>query len=92
MAKISGAKVEAFVTSWPKPRISLRILRAKENGWDMVASTDRASLDYTPDKKGAYRAEVRIVPRHLRALLGKDAARLSEKGRIWIYSNAIYVP
>lgn len=71
------------------PEIYIRILRAREGGWDEVARGDE-KLSYRPDTPGAYRAEVRMRPRHLKPYLGVQAA-LGEEDRIWIYSNAIYV-
>jgi len=72
------------------PDISLHVFRAIDGGWDEVASSTESSLDYTPKVEGAYRAEVRIVPRHLKAFLGKSPAWLRAE-RPWVYSNAIYV-
>ena len=47
-------------------------------------------LHYMPDAEGAYRVEVRIVPRHLVPYLGSFAAD-AETPRAWIYANPFYV-
>lgn len=71
------------------PVISARLLRAKEGGWDEVARSE-APIDFTADVAGAYRAEIRIKPRHLRPYLG-DEEPVAESDLVWIYGNAIYV-
>jgi hypothetical protein len=72
------------------PELTLRLLRAREGGFDEVA---RGSSDVTlaVTEPGAYRAEVRMRPRHLKELLGYDRDRLAEEDRPWVYSNAIHV-
>lgn len=72
------------------PLLETRLLRAVQGGFEEVASTN-GPIDYTPTSAGAYRAEVRIVPLHLRPDLGTDADTLLAKDYVWIYSNAIYV-
>jgi hypothetical protein len=73
------------------PKLTTRILRAKEGGWDEVA-TGAGDLDYVPTAPGAYRAEIRIVPHHLREDLGDEADDLLElRDWVWIYSNPIYI-
>jgi hypothetical protein len=74
----------------PDPALSLRLLRAREGGWDVLASS-ASSLRFPVRSPGAYRVEVRMAPRHLRAYLGRDAETLSSTERVWIYSNPIYV-
>ncbi|MBI4699885.1 MAG: hypothetical protein HY744_01755 [Deltaproteobacteria bacterium] len=71
------------------PELTLRILRATEQGWQEVSS-DKADMKYTPSEPGAYRAEVRMVPRHLAAFLS-SYADLAAADFVWIYSNPIYV-
>jgi hypothetical protein len=74
------------------PQIIVRILRAKEGGWDEVASSDSGDVVYTPDQAGAYRAEVRMMPFHLRDFLGDDEFTvLRDNDHVWIYSNPVYV-
>jgi hypothetical protein len=72
-----------------QPPRTLRLLRATSDGWVEVAQGD-SELSVTIDTSGAYRAEVRIQPGHLRASLG-SFADLAESDFVWIYSNAIYV-
>ncbi len=71
------------------PLISLRLLRAKSGGWDEIARSDK-DLRVKVSQPGAYRAEVRIVPRHLRGYLA-SYAELADKEFVWIYSNPVYV-
>ena len=95
----SLAKGAALVAKMPKlaeldptaeaPKLTLRVLRAKEGGWDEVASS-AGDVAFTPTKEGAYRAEVRIVPRHLRRYLATYAS-LADAEFPWVYSNAIFV-
>jgi hypothetical protein len=72
------------------PEIRARLLRAVEGGFEEIASGsgDLAAIAPQP---GAYRAEVRIVPFHLREDLGSDADEILSRDYVWIYSNAIYV-
>jgi hypothetical protein len=71
------------------PLFRVRILRAKAGGWD-VAAEGPGDLDFTPKDKGAYRAEVRITPKHLRRYLSSYAS-LADREVPWVYGNAIYV-
>ncbi len=76
------------------PTVTARILRAKEGGWDVVAtsSASSASLDFAVPSPGVYRAEIRIVPRHLQHYLGgPEYTRLAESDFVWVYGNAVYV-
>lgn len=74
----------------PAPELTLRILRAKEGGFDLVAEAKSGDLRWTVDQPGAYRAEVRMVPKHLQPWTGalKDIATDEV---IWIYANPIYI-
>lgn len=72
------------------PLLTVRLLRAREGGFDEVASSTEGDLSFTPTQPGAYRAEVRMVPHHLTEDLGMFAAR-SVTDRAWIYANSIYV-
>jgi hypothetical protein len=71
------------------PEITLRLLRAKAGGWDLIDESNE-TFRHTVTSPGAYRLEVRIKPRHLLAELA-SYADLAEKDFVWIYSNAIYV-
>jgi hypothetical protein len=73
------------------PVLTARILRARENGWDVVAS-GAGDLSFAAATAGVYRAEIRMTPRHLVASLGDYADSLGKNGDlVWIYSNAIYI-
>jgi hypothetical protein len=71
------------------PELTLRILRATDTGWENVAES-RADLAFEPTSPGAYRAEVRIKPRHLRTHLA-SYGNLADTDFVWIYANPIYV-
>src|SRR5207248_2980616 len=62
-------RIERLDSSKPAPKITVRILRAIQDGWDEVA-TGEGPVRFTPTKPGAYRAEVRMVPNHLKGRLG----------------------
>jgi hypothetical protein len=71
------------------PVLTARILRATSNGWEVVAEGD-GDLDVTLDETGAYRAEIRMQPRHLLFYLRKHSD-LADRDYPWVYANAIYV-
>jgi len=73
------------------PEMTLRVLRATDDGWVEVASTVDDDLEFTPTEPGAYRAEVRLLPHHLEGFLGDDETYVMRESRIWIYANPIYV-
>jgi hypothetical protein len=75
----------------PAPELTLRLLRAKEGGFDEVASAPSGDLSFTITATGAYRAEVRMVPSHVMADLGEFTDDVQAKSLVWIYTNAIYV-
>lgn len=72
------------------PSLTVRILRAIDGGFEEVA-TSSGDLSYTPQEPGAYRAEVRMLPLHLREDMSTDAAELLSRDYVWIYANAIYI-
>jgi hypothetical protein len=98
--QVSLAKGVDLVAAMPKvqdldpgvqpPAITARLLRARDGGWDVVATAPQ-SLQQHLDTAGVYRVEIRMVPLHLAAFLGRDADKLSKSERVWIYSNPIYV-
>lgn len=78
-----------------RPLLTLRLLRAGPETWEEVASASAdegapLSLSHAPDQPGAYRAEVRMAPRHLEGYVG-DYVELLAGDFVWIYSNPIYV-
>lgn len=72
------------------PVVRTLLLKAREGGWDEVAQTTGATLSFTVTEPGAYRAEVRMTPKHLRPFIGRRADFIKAE-RPWVYSNAIYV-
>jgi hypothetical protein len=85
---VSIPSLERLDPAAEPPALTARVLRAKEGGWDVVA-TSAGAIDFTADRAGAYRAEIRMVPRHLRPYLGDEESFSGDP--VWIYSNAIYV-
>lgn len=81
------------------PVIRLRVLRATadEAGFVEVATTTEPRLSVPLETAGAYRAEVRMLPWHLREHLRDDAfgyldvAAEDGSDYVWIYGGAIYV-
>jgi len=71
------------------PEVRVRLLRADGENWDEVAA-NAGDVSFEPAAPGAYRAEVRIVPRHLEKYLS-SYAELAGREFVWVYSNAIYV-
>ncbi len=76
-------------TSAELPTLKLNLYVARDGGWDVLAAGN-ADLSYTADTPGAYRVEVRMVPKHLKAHVGRRQDLLKAE-RPWVYSNAIYV-
>ena len=72
----------------PDPPLTVRILKADSGDWIEVASGS-TDLTHTAED-GVYRAEVRMLPEHLRPWLGPEADDYIME-MIWIYSNPIYV-
>jgi hypothetical protein len=68
----------------------MHLFKAIEGGWQDVAHSSGETLSFTAVDPGAYRAEVRIVPMHLRSYMG-HRLDLMKDDRPWVYSNAIYV-
>lgn len=83
--------IENLDPSAEAPVMRMRVLRAIEGGFEEVATGSDPELRFTPTVAGAYRAEVRMEPRHLTKYLGDYARTLAKKDTPWIYSNAIYV-
>jgi hypothetical protein len=74
-----------------QPEITLLLLKAIEGGWEEVAASKAGDLQFAPTEAGAYRAEVRMVPYHLRDHLGADDWDVLGRSHVWIYANPIYV-
>ena len=73
-----------------EPTLTAVLSRAKEGGWDEVARATEGTLRFAAPSAGAYRVEVRIVPRHLRPWAGAKAGWLRAE-RPWVMSSALYV-
>jgi hypothetical protein len=78
------------------PVVEVRLLRADVSGWQEVASAadiegTLAPLTVEITEPGAYRAEIRMLPKHLTQWLGTDYQDLADQSFVWIYANPIYV-
>lgn len=90
--KLTLPHVYRLDPSLPKPEISGHFLKANGEKWDEVAATTNAdgTLQAVVDAKGVYRAEVRMVPYHLRQYMGKNSDTYMIN-YVWIYSNPIWL-
>jgi hypothetical protein len=88
--KVAMPHIQNLDPTRTPPMLISRILRAIDGGFEEVAKGS-GDLSFTPTQAGAYRAEVRIVPLHLREDLNGDADADLAHDYVWIYSNAIYV-
>jgi len=73
----------------PQPEITLRLVCVDQGGSHEVARAE-SDIEYEVPGPGAYRAEVHIIPHHLRPSLG-HVADLFIHTYPWIYANPIYV-
>jgi hypothetical protein len=87
--RVTAPTVRGLDPDAEPPELTVRLLRATDAGWDEVA-TGAGSIAFAPTQAGAYRAEVRMRPKHLRAHLN-DFEALADEDFVWIYANAIYV-
>ncbi len=87
---IAQPKIQNLDPGAMTPTISTHLYVAIDGGWNEVASNSGPSLTFTTVSPGAYRAEIRMTPVHLRAFMGKRLD-LIHADRPWVYSNAIYV-
>jgi hypothetical protein len=88
--RVAKPSVQNLDKAATPPALTMRILRAVDNGFEEVAKGD-GDLSFTPTLPGAYRAEVRIVPLHLRQEMGVVADEWLAHDYVWIYGNPIYV-
>jgi hypothetical protein len=86
---VTMPQVRDLDPDYPQPGLTIRIFKAEEDGWALVTESE-TDLEHKVTEPGAYRAEVRIVPRHLAHFLS-SYADLAEEDFAWIYGNAIYV-
>ena len=88
--RVTRPTVRALDPSLPAPTTRVRLLRAEASGaWTEVAAADTGDVSYTPTAAGVYRAEVRILPNHLRPYLPGLERVVREVP--WVYSSPIYV-
>lgn len=88
--EVKTPRVRDLDPSAPAPAITTRLFRAKEGGWDEVASTTEPTLRHVPTQPGVYRVEVRMVPSHLKPHIGKRSDFVRAE-RPWVMTNAIWV-
>jgi hypothetical protein len=82
--------VQSIDPKLEQPILRARILRAIEGGFEEVAASSEGELRYLVERSGAYRAEIRMEPRHLSGWLG-DYRVLARREVPWVYANPIYV-
>jgi hypothetical protein len=96
---VTKPTLEKLDSSREKPALTLRIVKAVDDaaGFVEVAHGDGDTLDAVLAEPGVYRAEVRIMPWHLREDMRDDAFTLlddfsaSGKTYVWIYGGTCYV-
>ena len=88
--KATMPKVKRLDPAAEAPVLKLLLLKAREGGWDQVGSITEGTLEFPVTEAGAYRVEVRMVPRHLKAFAGKKGAFFTAE-RPWVMSSALYV-
>ncbi len=76
--------------SLDKPELRISLIKAGQDGGTVVAGSLNSDLAYAVTEKGAYRAEIRIVPYHLRKWLG-DHTKPFIKEYPFIYANPIFI-
>jgi len=91
--RVRRPSVAALDPKRTPPAIRLRVMRANDSDTEpwVEAAAGAGDLEFRPTQPGAYRAEARMLPLHLREDLGGDADTLLEHDYPWVYSNAIYV-
>jgi hypothetical protein len=73
------------------PIVGLTLKQVLAGGKDkVVASAEGKDIQYQTNVAGAYRAEVTIVPKHLRDLLGSFSSQ-ADKEFTWIITNHLYL-
>jgi hypothetical protein len=88
--EVAMPAIEKLDPAAEAPVLSMHLYRARAGGWDEVASGSEGKLTFTAAVPGAYRAEVRIIPKHLKGFAGRRLDLIRDE-RPWVYSNAIYV-
>ncbi|MFN7684819.1 MAG: hypothetical protein ACK5QT_05345 [Oligoflexia bacterium] len=85
----AGLTLNVRIPPQAQSQVKVQILKATDEGWVPVAQSNHQDLSYQPTEPGAYRAELRMIPRHLRRHLRTKGYLIREMP--WVYSNAIYV-
>jgi hypothetical protein len=88
--KATMPKVKNLDPAGEQPALTLRLLRAREGGWDEIARVTDGTLEQVVTQPGAYRVEVRMVPKHLRKWAGARKSFFAAE-RPWVMSSALYV-
>lgn len=83
-------KVKDLDPAVEAPVLKLHLLKAREGGWNEVAVITEGTLEFPVTSPGAYRVEVRMVPRHLRNFAGTRRQYFTAE-RPWVMSSALYV-
>ncbi len=86
---VSRPSISSIAPSEPEPAIRIQLVHVDQQGSTIVAQGEE-DIEYMDPMPGVYRAEVWIVPYHLRSRLGGQADTLMHEYP-WIYSNPIYV-
>jgi hypothetical protein len=74
-----------------KPIIRIDLKKVLPDGQDQTIATSQGSdLETVVSQPGAYRAEVTITPKHLKAFLG-DFASQADASFLWIVTNHIFL-
>jgi hypothetical protein len=87
---VKAPAMVALPSSVEAPALTTVLFKAREGGWDEVARSSGSELTFTATEAGAYRAEVRLTPKHLMKWINQRRAWLAAE-RPWVYSNAVYV-
>ena len=88
--KATLPKVKNLDPAVDAPALKLQLLRAREGGWDEVAVITEGTLEFPVTQAGAYRVEVRMIPKHLRNFAGTRRQFFTAE-RPWVMSSALYV-
>ncbi len=88
--KATMPKVKNLDPAVEAPVLKLQLLKAREGGWDQVAVITEGTLEFPVTQPGAYRVEVRMIPRHLKNFAGTRRAFFTAE-RPWVMTSALYV-
>jgi hypothetical protein len=83
-------KVKYLDPAAEAPALRMQLLRAREDGWDLMAESTDGDIDFTATQAGAYRVEVRMIPKHLKAFAGQRRSFFTAE-RPWVMTSALYI-